>query len=177
MGLQMASKIVNMYRNKDEQYAHLNEADVAKVVKQIEEKKAWMDQSCATLERTDKVTNPTVLVCQFYQEQTAFEKMSKPILNKPKPKIEPPKEDKEENKEASPENTGDLSDIATNEKMNEKANGEKVEDAEMKDAEKKNDTVEKEKKENEQKEKSHPKMVKKKKTISKTIDLPITSQA
>merc|ERR1712141_682162 len=97
--LQMASKIVDMYRNKDEQYAHLNEADVAKVVKQIEEKKAWMDQSCATLERTDKVTNPTILVCQFYQEQSAFEKICKPILNKPKPKIEPPKEDIKETKE------------------------------------------------------------------------------
>merc|ERR1712141_425174 len=115
--LQMASKIVDMYRNKDEQYAHLNEADVAKVVKQIEEKKAWMDQSCATLERTDKVTNPTVLVCQFYREQTAFEKMSKPILNKPKPKIEPPKEEKkdakegkqkDEKKEGTPENNGDM---------------------------------------------------------------------
>merc|ERR1711963_277016 len=97
--LQMASKIVDAYKNKDEQCAHLNEADMAKVVKQIEEKKAWMDQSCATLERTDKVTNPTVLVCQFYQEQTAFEKMSKPILNKPKPKIEPPKKEKKENKD------------------------------------------------------------------------------
>jgi len=114
--LQMASKIVDMYKNKDELYAHLNEADVAKVVKQIEEKKAWMDQSCATLERTDKVTNPTVLVCQFYQEQTAFEKMSKPILNKPKPKIEPPKEEKKESKEKqkdeknenAPENNGDM---------------------------------------------------------------------
>merc|ERR1712209_307185 len=101
--LQMASKIVDAYKNKDEQYAHLNEADMAKVVKQIEEKKAWMDQSCATLERTDKVTNPTVLVCQFYQEQTAFEKMSKPILNKPKPKIEPPKEEKKESKEKQKE--------------------------------------------------------------------------
>jgi len=115
--LQMASKVIDAYKNKDEQYAHLNEADVAKVAKAIEEKKAWMDQSCATLERTDKVTNPTVLVCQFYQEQTAFEKMSKPILNKPKPKIEPPKEEKKDAKEgkqkdekngAAPETNGDM---------------------------------------------------------------------
>merc|ERR1712141_262610 len=48
---------------------------------------------------------------------------------------------------------------------------------EMKDADKNNENEEKEKKENDQKEKSPPKMVKKKKTISKTIDLPITSQA
>merc|ERR1711909_74244 len=87
----MASKVVDAYKNKDEAYAHLKEEDVEKVAKAIEEKKAWMDQSCATLERTDKVTNPTVLVCQFYQEQTAFEKMSKPILNKPKPKRMPKK--------------------------------------------------------------------------------------
>merc|ERR1712001_223734 len=115
--LQMASKVIDAYKNKDEQYAHLNEADVAKVAKAIEEKKAWMDQSWATLERTDKVTNPPVLVCQFYQEQTAFKKMSKPILNKPKPKIEPPKEEKkdakegkqkDEKKEGTPENNGDM---------------------------------------------------------------------
>merc|ERR1712038_1172243 len=62
-------------------------------------------------------------------------------------------------------------------KASEKMNGDKIEDAEMKDADKNNENEEKEKKENDQKEKSPPKMVKKKKTISKTIDLPITSQA
>jgi len=100
--LQMASKVVDAYKNKDEAYAHLKEEDVEKVAKLIEEKKTWMDQSCATLERTDKVTNPTILVCQFYQEQSAFEKTCRPILNKPKPKIEPPKmEDKKDTKENS----------------------------------------------------------------------------
>merc|ERR1712173_417334 len=99
--LQMASKIVDAFKNKDEQYAHLNTDDVEKVAKLIEEKKTWLDQSCATLERTDKVTNPSILVCQFYSEQSAFEKVSRPILNKPKPKIEPPKEDKKEKEDAS----------------------------------------------------------------------------
>jgi len=98
--LQMASKVVEAYKNKAEQYAHLNAEDIEKVAKLIEEKKNWMDQSCSSLDRTDKVTNPPILVCQFYQEQTAFEKISRPILNKPKPKIEPPpKEDKKESKE------------------------------------------------------------------------------
>merc|ERR1712241_1122550 len=98
--LQMASKVVDAFKNKAEQYAHLNADDIEKVAKLIEEKKTWMDQSCSTLDRTDKVTNPPILVCQFYQEQTAFEKISRPILNKPKPKIEPPpKEDKKESKE------------------------------------------------------------------------------
>merc|ERR1712064_214561 len=71
----------------------------------------------------------------------------------------------------------DASDSASNDKTSEKVNGDKVEDAEMKDADKNNENEDKEKKENDQKEKSPPKMVKKKKTISKTIDLPITSQA
>merc|ERR1711874_208095 len=99
--LQMASKVVDAFKNKDEQFAHLNTDDVEKVAKLIEEKKTWLDQSCATLERTDKVTNPSILVCQFYSEQSAFEKVSRPILNKPKPKIEPPKEDKKEKEDAS----------------------------------------------------------------------------
>merc|ERR1719392_20285 len=74
-------------------------------------------------------------------------------------------------------NEGNTSDSASNDKANEKLNSEKVEDAEMKDAEKKSESEEKEKKETEQEKKSPPKMVKKKKTISKTMDLPITSQA
>jgi molecular chaperone DnaK (HSP70) len=100
--LQMAAKVVDAYKNKAEQYAHFNSDDVEKVAKLIEEKKTWMDQSCSTLDRTEKTTNPPILVCQFYQEQSAFEKICKPILNKPKPKIEPPpqpKEDKKESKE------------------------------------------------------------------------------
>merc|ERR1712223_1061993 len=72
--LQMASKVVEAYKNKAEQYAHLNAEDIEKVAKLIEEKKNWMDQSCSSLDRIDKVTNPPILVCQFYQEQTAFEK-------------------------------------------------------------------------------------------------------
>merc|ERR1712088_895455 len=75
------------------------------------------------------------------------------------------------------ENKEEASDSANDDKASEKMNGDKVEDAEMKDADKSNENEEKEKKENDQKEKSPPKMVKKKKTISKTIDLPITSQA
>merc|ERR1712018_491564 len=85
--------------------------------------------------------------------------------------VDEAKEDasKKENKEETPDNSN-------NDKPNEKVNGEKLEDSEMKDAEKKDEGVEKEKKDETEK-KSPPKMVKKKKTISKTIDLPITSQA
>merc|ERR1712061_512090 len=54
-------------------------------------------------------------------------------------------------------------------------NGDTFEGAKMREPEKKNDSEEKNK--GDQKEKSPPKMIKKKKTISKTIDLPITSQA
>merc|ERR1712018_993497 len=80
--------------------------------------------------------------------------------------VDEPKEDKKENKEESPNSTG-----------NEKPEEKKTEDSEMKDANKKEEGDDKEKKENEQEKKSPPKMVKKKKIVSKTIDLPITSQA
>merc|ERR1712198_291222 len=90
---------------------------------------------------------------------------------------EVPMEVEETKEETIKKNEGDTSDSAKYDKANDKVNSEKVEDAEMKDAEKKIESEEKEKKETEQEKKSPPKMVKKKKTISKTIDLPITSQA
>merc|ERR1712018_497084 len=122
--LQMASKVVDAYKNKVEQYAHLNPDDIEKVSKLIEEKKTWMDQSCSTLDRTDKTTNPPILVCKFYQEQSAFEKISNPILNKAKPKIEPPpKEDKKESKENGnqKEEKSETATTENNEKMDDQA--------------------------------------------------------
>ena len=88
--LQMASKIVDMFKTGDELYNHLVPGDVDRVAKLIDEKREWLNKSLATLEKTPKTTNPSILVCQFYSERDAFEAVSRPILNKKKPKVEPP---------------------------------------------------------------------------------------
>lgn len=88
--LQMAYKVVDLYKSGDEKYDHLSASEVDRVSKLIEDKRAWLDSSVATLEQTAKTTNPSVLVCQFYTEKDGFEAVSRPILNKSKPKVEPP---------------------------------------------------------------------------------------
>lgn len=65
-------------------------ADVERVAKLIVEKREWLNKSVATLDGTPKTSNPTVLICQFFSERDAFEAVARPILTKPKPKVEPP---------------------------------------------------------------------------------------
>jgi hypothetical protein len=88
--LQMASKVVDLFRAGDELYNHLVPGDVDRVSKLIDEKREWLNKSVASLEKTPKTTNPSILVCQFFSERDAFEAVSRPILNKKKPKVEPP---------------------------------------------------------------------------------------
>lgn len=64
--------------------------DVDRVIKLIGEKREWMGKAISTLESTPKTINPNILVCQFFSERDAFEGVAKPILNKQKPKIDPP---------------------------------------------------------------------------------------
>ncbi len=65
-------------------------SDVDRVVKLIGEKREWMSKATSTLENTPKTVNPNVLICQFFSEKDAFESVAKPILNKQRPKVDPP---------------------------------------------------------------------------------------
>ncbi len=50
------------------------------------------------------------MICQFYTEKDAFEAVARPILTKPKPKVEPPKDEKaKDNKKASPKDSNKTS--------------------------------------------------------------------
>ena len=97
----MANKVVEMYKAGDEKYSHLTDAEVEKVSKAIEEKASWLQNSIATLESTPKTTNPTILCCQFISEKDAFEAVTRSIVNKPKPKVEPPKEEPKKSEAAA----------------------------------------------------------------------------
>ena len=45
---------------------------------------------CAELQKLQKTSDPPVLASQFLQEKDQFWSMASKILNKPKPKVEPP---------------------------------------------------------------------------------------
>jgi heat shock protein len=91
----------------DDKFNHLDTAEVEKVQKAIQEKQDWFNRMCADVAQMvgqsfilvvfvcnalpqDKTTDPPVLASQFYQEKESFWHMASNILNKPKPKVEPP---------------------------------------------------------------------------------------
>jgi len=78
------------------QFDHLVPGDVDRVAKLIDEKRDWVNKSVAALEKTPKTDTPPIRVSQFYSERDAFEAVSKPILRKPKPKVDPPPTPKDE---------------------------------------------------------------------------------
>jgi len=111
LSLQLSRKMVDMYVAGEERYNHLDKDDVAKVQKAIEDTSSWMDKQVATLAKQKKYEDPAVGIIDFNTHKTAFENTCKPIMNKPKPKVEPPKEEpaktaagNEENKAANGDN-------------------------------------------------------------------------
>ena len=45
---------------------------------------------CADIQKLEKTSDPPVLASQFMQEKDMFWQMASKVLNKPKPKVEPP---------------------------------------------------------------------------------------
>jgi len=88
--LQLAQKAVDSYKSGEEKFNHLDQAEVAKVEKAITEKSDWYNRMASELTKLTKYQDPPVLASQFTQEKDAFWSMASSILNKSKPKVEPP---------------------------------------------------------------------------------------
>jgi len=135
--LQLAQKAVDAYRSGDEKYSHLDPAEVEKVQKMIQEKADWYGRVVSELSSLPKHVNPSTLASQFVQEKESFWHTASPILNKPKPKVEPPKEEPapaENNKPEADQGEDVSKKVEGSEgekKDNVTVNGEKVSDATM----------------------------------------------
>lgn len=91
--LQLAQKAVDAYKAGDEKYNHLEQAEVDKVQKLIIEKGDWYGRVVQELNGLPKTADPSTLASQFSQEKESFWHTVTPILNKAKPKVEPPKQE------------------------------------------------------------------------------------
>lgn len=87
-------KILDEYSKKDEKYAHIEEAEMVKVSKKIDEKLKWLNEKMMEYKKTAMHETPKVLPSQILAEKKFLEDFCNPIVNKPKPKVEPPKEEK-----------------------------------------------------------------------------------
>ncbi|KAL0973751.1 hypothetical protein UPYG_G00210450 [Umbra pygmaea] len=92
--IQMYMKIVEAYKTKEEQYDHLDEADVNKVDKMVNEAMIWMNSKMNQLSKQSLAVEPAVRVREIQAKTKELYSACNPIVTKPKPKVELPKDDK-----------------------------------------------------------------------------------
>uniref|UniRef100_A0AAY4EFT8 Uncharacterized protein n=1 Tax=Denticeps clupeoides TaxID=299321 RepID=A0AAY4EFT8_9TELE len=98
--IQQYMKIVEAYKTKEEQYEHLEEAEVDKVDKMVNEVMIWMNSKMNQQSKQSLAEEPAVKVTEIQSKTKELFNTCNPVVTKPKPKVEVPKED------ASPEQNG-----------------------------------------------------------------------
>ncbi|XP_019728855.1 heat shock 70 kDa protein 4a isoform X1 [Hippocampus comes] len=92
--IQMYMKIINAYKAKDEQYAHLDELEVTRMEKQVNDAMAWMNNKMNLQNNQNLMLDPVVKVGEIQAKAKELYSACNPVLSKPKPKpkVDPPKE-------------------------------------------------------------------------------------
>uniref|UniRef100_A0A8C4EI34 Heat shock protein 4a n=1 Tax=Dicentrarchus labrax TaxID=13489 RepID=A0A8C4EI34_DICLA len=93
--IQLYMKIIEAY--KEEQYTHLDELEVTRVDKQVNDAMAWMNSKMNQQNSQDLTLEPVVKVGEIQAKTKELYSTCNPVVSKPKPKVEPPKEEKTEN--------------------------------------------------------------------------------
>uniref|UniRef100_A0A668TCV8 Heat shock protein 4a n=1 Tax=Oreochromis aureus TaxID=47969 RepID=A0A668TCV8_OREAU len=97
--IQMYMKIIEAYKAKDELYDHLDELEVTRVDKQVNDAMVWMNSKMNQQNNQDLTMDPVVKVTEIKAKTKELYASCNPVLSKPKPKpkVEPPNEEKTEN--------------------------------------------------------------------------------
>ena len=96
--LQLAMKALDSYKAGEEKYNHIDKAEMEKVERLVGEKREWLDKNTQLLHGLSKTADPPVGTQSIRNEMSGFESLVNPILNKPKPKVEPPPKEKQDEK-------------------------------------------------------------------------------
>ncbi|KAL2094637.1 hypothetical protein ACEWY4_009356 [Coilia grayii] len=91
--LQQYMKIVEQYKMKEEKYDHLEEADISKVDKKVNETMIWMNSKMNQQSKQSLTQKPVVTVKEIEAKTKELLDICSPIVTKPKPKVELPKEE------------------------------------------------------------------------------------
>ncbi|KAM6953059.1 heat shock 70 kDa protein 4b [Lycodopsis pacificus] len=91
--IQQYMKFVEAYKMKEEQYDHLDEADVKKVDKQASDAMMWMNSAMNQQGKQNLTMDPTIKVKDIQAKTRELFSACNFIVTKPKPKVELPKED------------------------------------------------------------------------------------
>ncbi|MED6293793.1 Heat shock 70 kDa protein 4 [Characodon lateralis] len=91
--IQQYMKFVEAYKMKDEQYDHLDEADVTKVDKLNNDAMIWMNSTMNQQSKHSLAVDALVKVKDIKAKTKELFSTCNPIVTKPKPKVEVPKEE------------------------------------------------------------------------------------
>lgn len=100
-------KILDLYAKKDEKYEHIEEEEMKKVQSKLDEKFAWFNKKLNENGKCPMTSNPAVYPSQIETEKKLLQTFCDPIINKPKPKVEPPKDTPKEADPTKTENNKD----------------------------------------------------------------------
>lgn len=94
--LVLIKKALDAYAKNDERYNHLDKADIERVSKVVDEKQRWFEEKQGLIIKMKPYDDPIVLCSQIKSEKDFLDKTAWSVLNRPKPKVEPPKDQKQQ---------------------------------------------------------------------------------
>ncbi|KAL8211934.1 UNVERIFIED_CONTAM: Heat shock 70 kDa protein 4 [Gekko kuhli] len=106
--IQLYMKVVHAFKAKDEQYDHLDAAEMAKVENSANEAMEWMNNKLNLQNKRSLALDPLVKTKEIETKTKELINTCNPIVTKPKPKVELPKEDQKPAEQNGPvEGQGD----------------------------------------------------------------------
>lgn len=91
--IQQYMKVISSFKNKEDQYEHLDAADMTKVEKSTNEAMEWMNSKLNLQNKQSLTVDPVVKTKEIEAKIKELTSFCSPIISKPKPKVEPPKEE------------------------------------------------------------------------------------
>ncbi|KAM9035180.1 heat shock protein 105 kDa isoform X1 [Sarcophilus harrisii] len=92
--LQHYAKIAGDYRNKDEKYIHIDESEMKKVEKSVNETMEWMNNVMNAQAKRSLDQDPIVRGSEIKMKIEELTHICEPVVTQPKPKVESPKQEK-----------------------------------------------------------------------------------
>ncbi|XP_048836651.1 heat shock protein 105 kDa isoform X2 [Brienomyrus brachyistius] len=93
-------KIIEDYRNGDDNYTHIDSRDMEKVSKYVKETQEWLASIKNTQDQFSHDQDPVVRSSEIHAKLQELERACEPVVTKPKPRVESPVD---ESKQMKPE--------------------------------------------------------------------------
>jgi heat shock protein 4 len=111
--VQRIDEAIQVYHTKSsDKYSHIDQSEIEKATKFLNDKQNWYDQTANRFNAHKAHEDPAILCSQIKQERDTLEKECWSILNRPKPKVEPPKDTDASKQQAPPTNNQQQQDQA-----------------------------------------------------------------